>query len=541
MSQRELTPEEKCKLIIRDLQEVVGEKGTYTWPTEFPELLELLKEKGTVKIYWGTATTGKPHFGYFVPMYKIADFLAAGCEVTILFADIHAYLDNMKSDWDLLKVRCEWYSFIIQEMLKLIGVPLDKLKFVRGSDFQLSREYTLDVYRISALVTTEQTTKAGADVVKQVKNPLMSSLLYPILQALDEQWLGVDAQFGGIDQRKIFMFAREHLPSIGYKKRLHLMNPLIPGLGKSGKMSSSEPLSKIDFDDSDEQIKMKIEGAYSVDGQAEGNGLLAILKYVIFRRLEAQGRNFVVERDAKWGGKIEFKTYAEVERAFTTTGPGSLSSLDLKRALIPEVIKLIAPLRNAIQQKKDLFERAYPPNVKPEHRQEVAPTTEATIASLDLRVGKVIDVSKHPRSDEDLVLKVDVGEKTPRTVVASIAKYMSRDTLLGNFVVVVHNLAKKTVKGIESEGMILMANGEDGDNVKLLQVPSDTPIGEKLTFDSLEGTPDPVLVPKRLNRVLANLKANEHGVVEWRKGNMVVTLRTSKGPVTSVLKNSSIG
>jgi tyrosyl-tRNA synthetase len=55
--------------------------------------------------------------------------------------------------------------------------------------------------------------------VKQVKNPLMSSLLYPILQALDEEWLGVDAQFGGIDQRKIFMFAREHLPSIGYKKR----------------------------------------------------------------------------------------------------------------------------------------------------------------------------------------------------------------------------------------------------------------------------------------------------------------------------------
>jgi tyrosyl-tRNA synthetase len=40
------------------------------------ELLNLLKEKGSIKIYWGTATTGKPHFGYFVPMYKIADFLA---------------------------------------------------------------------------------------------------------------------------------------------------------------------------------------------------------------------------------------------------------------------------------------------------------------------------------------------------------------------------------------------------------------------------------------------------------------------------------
>ena len=33
-----------------------------------------------IKVYWGTATTGKPHIAYFVPMSKIADFLRAGCE-----------------------------------------------------------------------------------------------------------------------------------------------------------------------------------------------------------------------------------------------------------------------------------------------------------------------------------------------------------------------------------------------------------------------------------------------------------------------------
>jgi tyrosyl-tRNA synthetase len=48
-----------------------------------------------------------------------------------------------------------------------------------------------------------------------------------------------------VDQRKIFMFAREWLPKIGYKKRAYIMNPLIPGLGKSGKMSSSEKQSKV--------------------------------------------------------------------------------------------------------------------------------------------------------------------------------------------------------------------------------------------------------------------------------------------------------
>ena len=136
--------------------------------------------------------------------------------------------------------------------------------------------------------------KAGAEVVKQVENPVISSLLYPLLQALDEEYLQVDAQFGGIDQRKIFMFAREYLPKIGYKKRMHFMNVLVPGLGKSGKMSSSEPNSKIDFDDTDQIIDEKINKAYSVDGQAEGNGLLAITKYILFRKLEMQNKEFEI-------------------------------------------------------------------------------------------------------------------------------------------------------------------------------------------------------------------------------------------------------
>lgn len=52
----------------------------------FQEVLGAERLKGIVserplKIYWGTATTGKPHVAYFVPMTKLADFLRAGCEV----------------------------------------------------------------------------------------------------------------------------------------------------------------------------------------------------------------------------------------------------------------------------------------------------------------------------------------------------------------------------------------------------------------------------------------------------------------------------
>ena len=61
-------------------------------------------------------------------------------QVTILFADLHAFLDNMKAPWELLELRVQYYEQVIKAMLESIGVPLDKLKFIKGTDYQLSRQ-----------------------------------------------------------------------------------------------------------------------------------------------------------------------------------------------------------------------------------------------------------------------------------------------------------------------------------------------------------------------------------------------------------------
>lgn len=65
--------------------------------------------------------------------------MVSALQVTILFADLHAYLDNMKAPWELLELRVQYYEQVIKAMLESIGVPLDKLKFVKGTDYQLSR------------------------------------------------------------------------------------------------------------------------------------------------------------------------------------------------------------------------------------------------------------------------------------------------------------------------------------------------------------------------------------------------------------------
>lgn len=48
--------------------------------------------------------------------------------MTILFADLHAYLDNMKAPWSLLELRTQYYEAAIKAMLKSIDVPIEKLK-----------------------------------------------------------------------------------------------------------------------------------------------------------------------------------------------------------------------------------------------------------------------------------------------------------------------------------------------------------------------------------------------------------------------------
>lgn len=173
------------------------------------------------------------HLGYIVQMLKIADYLKAGCGVTILIADLHAYLDNMKSSLDKLEKRTRYYTVMIKTILKTLDISIDdmkNLKFIKGTDFQLSEKYTMDVYKLHSLCGVNDAKHAGAEVVKQSNNPSMTGLLYPGLQVLDEEYLNVDVQVGGIDQRKIFMYSRKYLPKMGYKKRFHFMIDMVPGL-----------------------------------------------------------------------------------------------------------------------------------------------------------------------------------------------------------------------------------------------------------------------------------------------------------------------
>lgn len=223
----------------------------------------------------------------------------------------------MKAPLEQVKHRVDYYRFVIQALLRSIDVPIDKLKFVVGSSFQLEPNYTMDVFRMCAMCTEHDARKAGAEVVKQAANPLLSGLLYPGLQALDEHYLDVDAQFGGLDQRKIFFFAKKHLPMLGYHERAHLMNPMVRGL-EGGKMSASDPDSKIDILDDAKTVERKIRKAVCAPGDiGHENGVLSFVKYVLLPISELKGGSkFFINRNEKYGGPLTYTCFEDIEKDF---------------------------------------------------------------------------------------------------------------------------------------------------------------------------------------------------------------------------------
>lgn len=275
--------------------------------------------------------------------------MEAGCEVTILFADLHAKLDALKTDTQLLEKRTKYYIVLIIEILKRFNADINRIKFVVGSSFQKSPQYIEDLLTALTMTSVRDAMHAGAEVVKQSDNPLLSGLVYPIMQALDEQYLDSHIQLGGSDQRKIFTLARELLPKLGYKKRVHLMNPMIPALsrtagGSGGKMSASDLVAKIDFLDDSKKIDMKIKQAYCLEGDPDDNTPLILVKHILLPLLKRFDKKLVCPRPVKYGGPQEYDTYEDLYHAFAKK---ELHPADLKKGIVIGLDFILEPIRQA--------------------------------------------------------------------------------------------------------------------------------------------------------------------------------------------------
>ncbi|MBS6062518.1 methionine--tRNA ligase [Criibacterium bergeronii] len=101
---------------------------------------------------------------------------------------------------------------------------------------------------------------------------------------------------------------------------------------------------------------------------------------------------------------------------------------------------------------------------KSDEKQEI---TIDDFAKLDLRVGKILEVKKHPDADKLLVFKIKSGDET-RQIISGIAKFYEPEQLVGKNIVYVANLKPRKLRGLESHGMILSAATPDDKNLIVL-------------------------------------------------------------------------
>ena len=98
---------------------------------------------------------------------------------------------------------------------------------------------------------------------------------------------------------------------------------------------------------------------------------------------------------------------------------------------------------------------------------------------LDLRNAEVLEVKDIEGADKLYKLKIDLGTET-RTLVAGLKTHYTKDELTGKRVIVFTNLKPRTIRGIESKGMVLAVSNADHSKVKLLQSDGAIELGNKV-------------------------------------------------------------
>ncbi|XP_049289548.1 aminoacyl tRNA synthase complex-interacting multifunctional protein 1 [Anopheles funestus] len=203
-----------------------------------------------------------------------------------------------------------------------------------------------------------------------------------------------------------------------------------------------------------------------------------------------------------------------------------------------------------VQQQQQQQNESKPPKEKKpkkekpagEAKQGGAPAVEeppVDVGRLDMRVGRIVSVSRHPDADSLYVEKIDCGEPNgPRTVISGLVKYVPIEQMQDRMVVALCNLKPAKMRGILSEAMVMCASSPDG--AEILAPPEGAVPGDLVHVEGYPRVPDVVMNPKKkiFETVAPDLKTNGELVACYKEGSFVVP---GKGTVKAqTLKNVQV-
>ena len=324
------------ELMTRNTDEVITES----------EVRALADDPDGKRVYVGYEPSGVLHLGHLLTANKLIDLQEAGMEVVVLLADVHAYL-NGKGTFEEIRETAER----MRAQFLAYGLDEAQTEFVYGSSFEMDEDYVLDLHELELETSLNRAQRAMAEL-QSGETAKVSHVVYPLMQALDIEYLDLDLAIGGMDQRKVHMLHREELPSLGYDARPCLHTPILADLTTGvGKMSSSAGVT-ISMEDSAEELQEKVNKAYCPptadpepddDGNDRHNPVLELFHYHVFPRFES----VTVERPEKYGGDLVYDSYDDLAGDLES---GELHPQDAKNTLASFLDELIAPGRAKLQE-----------------------------------------------------------------------------------------------------------------------------------------------------------------------------------------------
>jgi tyrosyl-tRNA synthetase len=315
------------------------------------ETKSLLATHDRPTAYIGFEPSGSLTVAHLITARKMIDLQEAGCELTVFLADWHAWI-NDKLGGDLARIEAAGRA--MADSFLALGVNASTARIRWSHELVGRAEYWARVIRVAKATSLDRTKRAMTIMGRGEEESKLDSgkLFYPSMQVADIFELPVDIAYGGTDQRRAHVLARETAHHYGWTPPVAVHTPLLASLKGGGrmdpedgtterKMSKSDPSSGIPITADRALIEARIGGAFCPAKETEGNPVVETVRYIAF---PWEGR-FTVDRAEKHGGPIAFET---VEQFLGDWKEGKLHPQDLKRGVVDALDRILTPVRRAV-------------------------------------------------------------------------------------------------------------------------------------------------------------------------------------------------
>ncbi|MCD6157583.1 MAG: tyrosine--tRNA ligase [Euryarchaeota archaeon] len=318
------------------------------------EIKEKFLKKRKLRAYQGFEPSGLGHIGWLVCVKKLQEFIEAGVETIVFLADWHAYInDKLGGSLENIRTAGEY----LREAFEALG--LKGAKYIYASELVDSSDYWALVLKVAKNSTLARIKRALTIMGRREDEAELdfSKLIYPAMQVADIFYMKIDIAYGGMDQRKAHMLARDIAEKLGIEKPVALHTPLLPSLQAKGrmdtadvKMSKSNPEAAVLIHDDPEDVRKKILAAYCPAKQVDENPVLKLYEYIIFRYYN----EVTIKRPEKYGGAITYNNYDDLKKDFSE---GKIHPLDLKENAARYVNEILDPVREYFKENPENYKR----------------------------------------------------------------------------------------------------------------------------------------------------------------------------------------